>query len=75
MEFLVKGEDRVVVFRSYEAASDEDDGVVARLSIPDFGANRKRCDDIRKRSGGMFDLMGAGLTADSFEGGAAGRRN
>jgi len=34
------------------------------------GANRKRIDGIRKR-GAVFDLMGGGMTADSFDGGGA----
>ncbi|KAL3784886.1 hypothetical protein HJC23_012489 [Cyclotella cryptica] len=61
VEFLVKGDDKVVVFRS----SEKEEG-----SISDFGANRKRIDSIRKR-GAVFDLMGGGMTADSYEGGGA----
>jgi uncharacterized protein (DUF1499 family) len=61
VEFLVKGDDKVVVFRS----SEKEEG-----SISDFGANRKRIDSIRKR-GAVFDLMGGGMTADSYDGGGA----
>ena len=61
VEFLVRGDDKVVLFRS-----------IARnnLSVSGFGANRKRIDDIRKR-GEVFDLMGGGMTADSVDGGGA----
>ena len=61
VEFLVKGDDKVVVFRS----SEKEEG-----SIGDFGVNRKRIDSIRKR-GAVFDLMGGGMTADSYDGGGA----
>mmetsp|Transcript_29925 Transcript_29925/g.62976 ORF Transcript_29925/g.62976 Transcript_29925/m.62976 type:complete len:254 (+) Transcript_29925:144-905(+) len=64
IEFLVKGDDKAVVFKS----SEIDDG-----SLSDFGANRKRIDSIRKK-GAVFDLMGGGLTADSYEGGGAATR-
>ena len=63
IEFLVKDDDKVVVFKSAER----------KEGVPDFGANRKRIDDIR-RKGAVFDLMGNGLTADSFEGGGAAAR-
>eukprot|EP00584_Thalassiosira_punctigera_P005366 CAMPEP_0172544062 /NCGR_PEP_ID=MMETSP1067-20121228/14302_1 /TAXON_ID=265564 ORGANISM="Thalassiosira punctigera, Strain Tpunct2005C2" /NCGR_SAMPLE_ID=MMETSP1067 /ASSEMBLY_ACC=CAM_ASM_000444 /LENGTH=244 /DNA_ID=CAMNT_0013330561 /DNA_START=337 /DNA_END=1071 /DNA_ORIENTATION=- len=61
VEFLVKGDDKVVLYKS----SARKNG-----SISDFGANRKRIDGIRKR-GAVFDLMGGGMTADSFDGGGA----
>lgn len=61
VEFLVKGDDKVVVFRISEKE--------AGLST-DFAANRRRIDSIRKK-GAVFDLMGAGLTADSLDGGGA----
>lgn len=61
VEFLVKGDDSVVLFRS----SARKNG-----SVSDFGANRKRIDSIRKR-GAVFDLMGGGMTADSYDGGGA----
>jgi uncharacterized protein (DUF1499 family) len=63
VEFLVKGDDKVVVFKSSER----------KEGVPDFGANRKRIDDIRNR-GAVFELMGGGLTADSYEGGGAAAR-
>jgi len=66
MEFLVKGDDKVVVLKSYE----KDVG-----SISDFGANRKRMDDLLQKSSDVFRVMGGGLTADSYEGGAGGKRN
>ena len=61
VEFLVKGDDKVVLFRSTAPKNG---------SVSDFGANRKRIEDIRKR-GAVFDLMGGGLTADSYDGGGA----
>lgn len=61
VEFLVKGDDKVVLFKSRARKNG---------SISDFGANGKRIDDMRKK-GAVFDLMGGGLTADSFEGGGA----
>mmetsp|Transcript_23382 Transcript_23382/g.56439 ORF Transcript_23382/g.56439 Transcript_23382/m.56439 type:complete len:253 (+) Transcript_23382:209-967(+) len=61
VEFLVKGGDGVVLFRSTARKNG---------SVSDFGANRKRIDDIRKR-GAVFDLMGGGMTADSYDGGGA----
>lgn len=64
VEFLVKGDDKVVVFRSSE---------IGEGSISDFGEIRRRMDSIRKR-GAVFDLMGGGLTADSYDGGGAAKR-
>jgi hypothetical protein len=64
VEFLVKADDKVVLYRSTARKNG---------SVSDFGANRKRIDDLRKR-GGVFDLMGGGLTADSFDGGDAASR-
>lgn len=64
VEFLVKGDDKVVLFRSTARKNG---------SVSDFGANRKRIDDIRKK-GAVFDLMGGGLTADSYGGGGAASR-
>lgn len=61
VEFLVKGDDKVVLFKSKSRKNG---------SISDFGANGKRIDDIRKK-GAVFDLMGGGMTADSFEGGGS----
>lgn len=61
VEFLVRGDDKVVLFRSTARSNG---------SVSDFGANRKRIDDIR-RKGAVFDLMGGGLTADSYDGGGA----
>lgn len=61
VEFLVKADDKVVLYKS----SARKNG-----SVSDFGANRKRIDDIRKR-GAVFDLMGGGMTADSYDGGGA----
>lgn len=66
VEFLVKADDKVVVFKSSEK---EPSGVT------DLGANRKRVEELRKKSGGVFGVMGDGLTADTFEGGASGKRN
>ena len=63
VEFLIRGNDKVVVFKSSER----------KESVSDFGANRKRIDDIRAK-GAVFDLMGGGMTADSFEGGGAAAR-
>lgn len=69
IEFLVKEEDNVVVFKSYEKEGPAN-------GISDFGANRNRLDELRKKSNGVFALMGEGLgTADAFEGGASGSRN
>lgn len=69
IEFLVKEEDNVVVFKSFEKEGPAN-------GISDFGANRNRVDELRKKSNGVFALMGEGLgTADSFEGGAFGSRN
>lgn len=66
MEFLVRRDDKVVVLKSYE----KDDG-----SISDFGANKKRVDDLLQKSSDVFRVMGGGMTADSYEGGAGGKRN
>lgn len=65
VEFLVRGgDDKVVLFRSTARKNG---------SVSDFGANRKRIDDIRKK-GAVFDLMGGGMTADSYDGGGAASR-
>jgi len=66
LEFLVKGDDKVIIFKSTEKEAS---------GLPDFGANRKRVEELRKKSGGFFSMMGDGLTADSYDGGAAGKRN
>jgi len=66
MEFLVKGDDKVIVLKSYE----KDVG-----SLSDFGVNKKRVDDLLEKSSGVFSVMGGGMTADSYEGGAGGKRN
>lgn len=69
IEFLVKEEDNVVVFKSFEKEGPAN-------GISDFGANRNRVDELRKKSNGVFALMGEGLgTADAFEGGASGSQN
>ena len=67
VEFLVKGDDKVVLYRSFARKN------AAGPSVSDFGANRKRIDMIRKK-GAVFDLMGGGETADSFDGGGAAQR-
>ena len=66
MEFLVKGDDKVVIFKSNEIEGN---------GLTDLGINKKRVDDLRLKSGGVFQLMGEGLTADSIDGGKFGRRN
>jgi len=66
MEFLVKRDDKVVVFKSYE----KDGGFIS-----DFGANRNRVVNLHNKSAGVFRVMGGGLTADSYNGGAGGKRN
>lgn len=66
MEFLVKGEDKVVIFKSFEIEGN---------GLTDLGINKKRVEDLRLKSGGVFQLMGEGLTADSFESRSFGRRN
>jgi uncharacterized protein (DUF1499 family) len=64
VEFLVKPDDKVVLFRSTARKNG---------SVSDFGANRNRIDDIRRR-GAVFNLMGDGMTADSYDGGGAASR-
>lgn len=64
VEFIIKADDKVVLFRSTARKNG---------SVSDFGANRKRIDSIRQR-GAVFDLMGGGMTADSFDGGGAASR-
>lgn len=66
IEFLVKGNDKVVVFKSAE---------IEGIGLSDLGINKKRVDDLRIKSGGVFRLMGDGLTADSYEQGKFGRGN
>jgi len=92
VEFLVKGEDKVVLFKSRArkngSVSDFGRSIYCQkktryflmlnwnnlkfhLSFPTLaGANGRRIDDIRKK-GAVFDLMGGGMTADSFQGGGA----
>lgn len=60
LEFRINEQDKVVTFRSAEKSD------VA--SVSDFGLNRKRLEEIRKKAS-IFGVMGEGLTADSFEGG------
>lgn len=59
MEFLVKDDDKVVIFK---AGEKEVGG-----SLSDFGANRKRIEAIRQKCD-IFDVMGGGSTADSDSG-------
>lgn len=66
IEFLVKGDDKVVVFKS---------GEIEGIGLSDLGINKKRLEDLRLKSGGVFNLMGEGLTADSFESKKFGMRN
>jgi Uncharacterized protein conserved in bacteria len=87
IEFLIKDDDQVVLFQSAEKMNPE--GALEKMTtggssgasaagtfgISDFGAIRKRLEDLRKRSGGIFNVMGEGFTADSYDGGAYGKRN
>ena len=66
LEFLIKGDDKVVVFKSNE---------IVGYGLSDYGANKKRVDELRLKSNGVFRLMGGGLTADSIDGGQFGKRN
>jgi len=56
VQFLVKAADKVVTFQSNEI----DGG-----SVSDFGANRNRIETMRKKCG-VFEVMGGGMTADSY---------
>eukprot|EP00977_Amphora_coffeiformis_P003645 scaffold710_cov171-Amphora_coffeaeformis.AAC.14 len=49
IEFLINPNDKVITFIS-KRVDDPDGG--------DFGANRKRLDDLRKKSNGVFGVMG-----------------
>lgn len=66
VEFVIRGDDKVVVFKSNEIKGN---------GLSDYGANKKRVDDLRLKSNGVFSLMGDGLTADSIDGGKFGKRN
>jgi len=66
IEFIVRGDDKIVLFKSFE----KDGGT----GLSDFGTNKKRVDGLRLKSGGFFNLQGEGLTADSFDGGSFGKR-
>ena len=57
LEFLINAQYKVVMFRSAEAGEEP--------NVGDFGANRKRLEDIRKKAS-VFGVMGEGLTADSY---------
>lgn len=58
LEFVVwKGNDKIVSYRSAQKSGGPD--------ISDFGANKIRMESLRKRAG-VFDLMGSGFTADSY---------
>ena len=63
LEFRINEQDKVVTFRSAEKGDAP--------SVSDFGLNRKRLEELRKKAG-VFGVMGEGLTADSFEGGGGG---
>ena len=64
IEFLVNADDKVVTFKSGEVLGED----ATSATISDFGANRKRLEDLRKKSN-VFGVMGDGLTADSYAGG------
>ncbi len=69
LEFLIKGDEKVVLYKSYEKGGE------AASTLSDFGFNRKRMEVLRKK-GGVFDIMGSRLgSADSYEGGAGGESN
>jgi uncharacterized protein (DUF1499 family) len=58
LDFVVRGNgDNVVVFRSEE---------IKGPGISDFGAIRAKLESLRKK-GGVFETMGGGLTADSYD--------
>lgn len=58
IEFVINPVDRVVTFRSQQIEGPD--------SVSDFGANRKRLDEIRKRMGNILTVMGADFaSADS----------
>jgi uncharacterized protein (DUF1499 family) len=55
LEFVINEDDQVIFFRSLATTSD----------TKDFGVNKKRLEEVRKRAG-IFGVMGEGLnTADS----------
>lgn len=57
IEFVVNPADRVITFRSQQIEGPD--------NVSDFGANRKRLDELRKRTG-VLDVMGAEFdSADS----------
>uniref|UniRef100_A0A7S2S946 Uncharacterized protein n=1 Tax=Eucampia antarctica TaxID=49252 RepID=A0A7S2S946_9STRA len=58
MQFLIRADDKVVIFKANEKEDSFD---------YDMGANRNRMETLRKKAV-VFDLMGGGLTADTFSG-------
>lgn len=56
----------MVIFKSYKTSDSR---------VSNLGANRKRIEELRKRAGGVFSIMGNGLMADSYNGGVSGKSN
>ena len=69
LEFFVKKEDNVIVYRSSQTGSEDDNG--SEKEINDLGANKKRLERLRKMSNGTFGIMGDMSGEDYF--GAASR--
>jgi uncharacterized protein (DUF1499 family) len=57
LDFVIRPDDHVIVFQSKQ---------IQGPSASDFGANRKRLEDLRQKAGGIFGRMGERLdTADT----------
>jgi hypothetical protein len=74
MEFWVKADDKVVTFRSSDVNlqpptdSNDDDNTPVGGILSDFGANRSKLEDVRKKCA-VFGVMGDSvMSADSYYG-------
>lgn len=77
MEFVIRPEDNVVVMRSGERTKGAGDGSTnpTKSSNSDFGANKARLEKMRKKSGGVFGVMGDLGGGDSYGGASNGGGN
>lgn len=68
LEFYVKKEDNVIVYRSSQTGSEDDKN--SGKEINDLGANKKRLERLRKMSNGIFGIMGD-MSGDDYFGAAS----
>jgi len=67
LEFYVKKEDNVIIYKSIQIGLDKDG-----KEVNDLGANKKRLERLRKMSNGAFGVMGDMGSSDYMDAAAGG---